>query len=56
MNIELLKALCETPGVPGNEEGVRDLILGEVKGLFDEVRVDAMGSLHCVRKGKGEGS
>ncbi|MBT8414697.1 MAG: M20/M25/M40 family metallo-hydrolase [Boseongicola sp.] len=53
MNIELLKALCEMPGVPGNEERVRELILGEVEGLFDEVRVDAMGSLHCVRKGKG---
>ena len=54
MNIELLKNLCETPGVPGNEERVRELILGEVEGLFDEVRVDAMGSLHCVRNGKGK--
>jgi len=53
MNIELLKNLCETPGVPGNEERVRELILGEVEALFDEVRVDAMGSLHCVRNGKG---
>ncbi len=54
MNIDLLKALCETPGVPGHEERVRDLIEAEVKGLFDEVHQDAMGSLHCVRKGKGK--
>ncbi|MEM9970906.1 MAG: M20/M25/M40 family metallo-hydrolase [Pseudomonadota bacterium] len=54
MNIELLKRLCETPGVPGHEDRVRDLILGEVDGLFDEVRVDPMGSLHCVKKGKGK--
>ncbi len=54
MNIDLLKALCETPGVPGHEERVRDLILSEIKGLFDEVEADAMGSLHCVRKGKGK--
>ncbi len=54
MNIELLRQLCETPGVPGNEERVRELILAEVKGVFDDVRVDVMGSLHCVRNGKGK--
>ncbi len=53
MNIKLLKSLCETPGVPGHEERVRDLIKTEVKGLFDSVDIDPMGSLHCVRKGKG---
>ncbi len=54
MNTELLQQLCETPGVPGNEERVRELITGEAEGLFDEISVDAMGSLHCVRKGKGK--
>lgn len=49
MNTELLKRLCETPGVPGREERVRALIEREVKGLFDEVRTDAMGSLICTR-------
>jgi len=57
MNIDLLKALCETPGAPGHEHRVRDLITKEVKGLFDEVKTDAMGSLMCKRnptkKGKG---
>lgn len=52
MNIDLLKRLCETPGVPGHEDRVRDLILGEVEGLFDEVETDAMGSLICRRGGK----
>ena len=55
MNIDLLKALCETPGVPGNEGRVRDLIQAEVADLFDEVQVDPMGSLLCrrdARKGK----
>ncbi|MEL7460181.1 MAG: M20/M25/M40 family metallo-hydrolase [Pseudomonadota bacterium] len=54
MNIELLKRLCETPGVPGHEDRVRDLILSEIDGLFDEVTTDAMGSLHCRKNGKGE--
>lgn len=49
MNLDLLKRLCETPGVPGREERVRALIEREVKGLFDRVRTDAMGSLICTR-------
>ncbi len=49
MNIDLLKRLCETPGVPGNEGRVRSLIEEEVKGLFDAVTVDPMGSLLCRR-------
>ncbi|MEF2073432.1 M42 family metallopeptidase [Consotaella aegiceratis] len=54
MNIDLLKRLCETPGVPGRERRIRDLITSEAEGLFDEIRVDALGSLICTRKGKGD--
>ncbi len=50
MNTDLLKRLCETPGIPGREERVRELIQKEIKGLFDEVETDAMGSLICRRK------
>lgn len=53
MNIDLLKRLCETPGVPGNEDRVRDLIRSEIHGLFDEIREDSMGSLLCRRNGTG---
>jgi len=58
MNTDLLRRLCETPGVPGREERVRELIEGEIEDLFDDVRTDAMGSLICTRKptrkGKGD--
>ena len=50
LNIDLLKRLCETAGVPGREGRVRDLIRKEAKGLFDDVREDAMGNLLCSRK------
>ncbi len=50
MDIDLLGQLCETPGVPGREERVRDLIAGRVEGLFDAVRTDPMGSLICTRR------
>lgn len=56
MNIDLLKTLCETPGVPGHEERVREVVMGEIGGLFDEVRTDAMGSLHAVRHAKTMGA
>ncbi|WP_417583594.1 M42 family metallopeptidase [Pelagibacterium sp.] len=52
MNIDLLRALCETPGVPGREHRVRKLIETEIEGLFDDVRTDSMGSLIAVRRSR----
>ncbi|WP_116086640.1 M42 family metallopeptidase [Tropicimonas sp. IMCC34011] len=54
MNIDLLKRLCETPGVPGCEDRVRDLIRGEAEGLFDSIETDPMGSLLCRRDARGD--
>jgi tetrahedral aminopeptidase len=56
LNIDLLKRLCETPGVPGREERVRALVEKEIKGLFDEVTVDPMGSLICRRAPRPNGA
>lgn len=55
MNIDLLKRLCEMPGVPGHEERVRDLITQEIEGLFDHVDIDPMGSLLCRRDSRTGG-
>jgi endoglucanase len=52
INVDLLKRLCETPGVPGREERVRALIEKEIKGLFVVVRADYMGNLVCKRSAK----
>lgn len=49
MNIELLKQLCETPGVPGREGRVRDLIAAEAEDLFDDFFMDPLGTLVCRR-------
>jgi len=48
--MDLLKQLTTTPGIPGREQRIRALIEKETKGLFDETRVDAMGSLIGIRK------
>jgi endoglucanase len=53
MDLDLLRELCETPGVSGREERVRALIETRLGGLFDEIRTDPMGSLICRRKGAG---
>ena len=50
LNIELLRRLCETPGIPGREERVRALVKKEIKGLFDTTKVAPLGSLICTRK------
>lgn len=54
MNLNFLKQLSETPGVPGREEKLRELILKNTKGLFDESRVDAMGNLILTKKAKAK--
>ncbi|MDX8347666.1 M20/M25/M40 family metallo-hydrolase [Cognatiyoonia sp. IB215446] len=56
MNTDLLKQLCEMPGVPGHEHRVRALIEQEIDGLFDEVTTDPMGSLLCRRDAKKKGA
>ncbi len=49
-DLSLLERLCLTPGVPGREHRVRDLILKETKGMFDSVSVDPMGSIIAIKK------
>jgi putative aminopeptidase FrvX len=48
--MDFLKLLSETPGVPGREERVRQVIQNEITGLFHETRVDDLGNLICIRK------
>jgi endoglucanase len=55
LDIDLLRRLCETPGIPGREERVRELIEREIGDLFDEVRTDALGSLIAVRRPTASG-
>ena len=52
--MQLLEKLTQTAGVPGREDRVRQVIQDHAKRrkLFDEMRVDAMGSLHGVRNSR----
>ncbi|MCP9236849.1 M42 family metallopeptidase [Lewinella sp. JB7] len=51
-NLNLLRAVCEAPGVSGFERRIRQLILDEVKHLVDEVSIDNMGNVIALRRGR----
>ncbi len=53
MTIDLLKELCETPGIPGREERLRKIVRRELSGLVDEMQVDALGNLIAVKRNPG---
>lgn len=52
INTDLLKVICETPGAPGFEQRIRELVIKEVEPLVDELSVDPMGNVLAVKKGK----
>ena len=51
-NIKLLSRICKEPGAPGFETRIRNLVLEELEGLADEVRVDSMGNVVALKKGR----
>ena len=52
IDVALLKRICETPGAPGFEQRIRNLVLEEVKPLVDDLSIDAMGNVIALKKGK----
>ena len=51
-NFDLLRRICEAPGVSGFERRIRDLILDQLDELADEVSTDNMGNVIAVKKGR----
>jgi endoglucanase len=52
IDIPLLARICEAPGAPGYEKEIRNLVIAELKGLADDIRVDNMGNVIAFKKGK----
>ena len=53
LNFELLKEIVSTPGAPGFEDPIRDVIIRHIKDHVDEYSVDRMGNLIARIKGDG---
>jgi len=51
INLNLLKEICETPGAPGFEQRIREVVLREVRPLVDEVQIDNMGTVIAIKRG-----
>ncbi len=54
MNIKLLAQICKTPGAPGFENEVRELVLKEIKPYVDEVEIDNLGNVYAIKRGKSD--
>jgi endoglucanase len=52
-SIDLLKRLCETPGIAGREDLVREVVIEELRPLVDEIRVDPLGNVIGIKRGDG---
>ncbi len=52
INKKLLAEICEVAGAPGHEQRVREIVLREVRPLVDEIKIDNMGNVVAIKKGK----
>lgn len=51
---DLIKRLTGCFGVSGNEEGIRETIINEIKGDIQQIRVDTLGNLIATKPGSGK--
>ncbi|NCN27583.1 M42 family metallopeptidase [bacterium] len=52
IDFNLLKRTSETPGAPGFEKSIRELVIAEIKDHVDSLHTDRMGNLVAFKKGK----
>src|SRR5579862_6157446 len=50
LNFDLLKRLCETPGIAGREDQMIRVVREEMGGLVDEIRTDALGNVIGLKR------
>jgi len=53
MDFDLLKRLCETPGIPGQEHLIREVVKEALAPLVDSVETDVMGNVIGLKRGNG---
>ena len=56
INFDLLKRLCEAPGVASREDQVRTITVEALRPLVDDLRVDALGNMVALKRGDGSSS
>ena len=51
-NLKILKSLCTSNGISGDEKKIRDIILSEISEFVDEYKIDNLGNIIAFKKGK----
>jgi putative aminopeptidase FrvX len=54
IDLSLLEKVCQTPGAPGFEERIRNLIIKTVEPYADQVSVDNLGNVTAFKKGRSD--
>lgn len=54
VSLELLKELCDAPGISGREENIRKIVQRELSGIVDNMTTDNLGNLIAFRKGSSK--
>jgi len=54
--IQFLEKLCNAVAVSGDEAEVRTLVLEQIRPYADEIKVDALGNVLAIRRGKTSGT
>ncbi len=47
-----LKTLCLAPSISGREGRIRDIVKAQIEPYVDEIKVDALGNLLAIKKGR----
>ncbi len=53
INVDLLRRLCQAPGVAAREDAVARVVMAELGPLVDEMRSDALGNVIATKRGQG---
>ncbi|MCO6500375.1 MAG: M42 family metallopeptidase [Vicingus serpentipes] len=54
MNVNLLREITEVAGAPGHEQRIREIVVREITPLVDEIKIDNMGNVAAIKKGKAD--
>jgi len=52
--VKLLEKLSNACAVSGDEGAVRKIVLEEIRGIADEIKIDTLGNVLAIRKGTGK--
>lgn len=53
-SLKLLKTLCMTNGISGDEQDIKNIIISEISNFVDSYKIDNLGNIIAFKKGKSK--